>query len=606
MNITKIVVNNYKSFFEETEIEFSPGFNVIIGKNNSGKTALVELLSTNFENIPHQSLATSPKIGMSNLNPNSTAKVVYEVNRDDHRTILSNRTTTIMVPETKSGDANHAIEKIKSALGGVKISVQASYRNNNLEAAYLSVTGNVDSDYAWVFDQFDYTYNNRSRYVKKHDIAHILTQQFQNRVYSFRAERFLVGQSAIGPNTRLIPDASNLPEVLRNLKSGKSHVFSKYLRHFQIVFPEIKDINVNPTNDGKYKIFLSSIDPEEERYDLDIPLQDSGTGLGQVLAILYVVVTSQFPQVIIIDEPQSFLHPGAVRKLFNILKQSFSQHQYIVTTHSPTVISSINPSNIIQLVLEESITKPRHIDINQNSEMRQILSDVGASLSDVFGADNVLWVEGSTEENCFQEIIPAKCNNNLLGTAIASVLHTGDFESKKKKAVETAVRIYKRLSESTALIPPAIGFIFDREGRSEEEILELKKLGNIHFLKRRMYENYLLNSEIITEYISSLSDFSDEGITTEEINSWFEQNKWDPKYYTNPIPEDNRNDNTWLNEVHGAAFLHDLFMTLSETRYSYEDNKVHFGLDLTRRLLATKSEDLDEIAELIDKVIGDK
>ncbi|MCH7480864.1 MAG: AAA family ATPase, partial [Chloroflexi bacterium] len=381
------------------------------------------------------------------------------------------------------------------------ISVEATFRDGKSNSPYLTATGNDISSNSYLFDQNSFEYVTTGSLTADNNIAHILTEHFENRVYHFRAERFHVGQSNIGPNHILSPDAANLPEVLRNLKSGKSRTFNKYLTQVRNVFPEIKDININLVNERVGKIFLSSIDPEEERYDLDIPLQDSGTGIGQVLAILYVVVTSQFPQIIIIDEPQSFLHPGAVRKLFNILKQSFPQHQYIVTTHSPTVIASINPSNIIQLVLEKSITKPRQIDIKQKAEMHQVLSDVGASLSDVFGADNVLWVEGSTEESCFQEIIPAKCKNNLLGTAIASVLHTGDFESKKKNSAETYIRIYKRLSESTALIPPAIGFIFDREGRSEEEILELKKLGNIHFLKRRMYENYLLNAEIITDYV---------------------------------------------------------------------------------------------------------
>jgi predicted ATPase len=45
-----------------------------------------------------------------------------------------------------------------------------------------------------------------------------------------------------------------------------------------------------------------------------------------VLAILYVVMTSNHPQTIIIDEPQSFLHPGAVKKLIEVLKQ-YPQHQ---------------------------------------------------------------------------------------------------------------------------------------------------------------------------------------------------------------------------------------------------------------------------------------
>jgi AAA15 family ATPase/GTPase len=37
-------------------LEFSPGINIIVGQNNSGKTALLEALTMNFDNVPHRSI----------------------------------------------------------------------------------------------------------------------------------------------------------------------------------------------------------------------------------------------------------------------------------------------------------------------------------------------------------------------------------------------------------------------------------------------------------------------------------------------------------------------------------------------------------------------
>src|SRR5204862_1210440 len=77
------------------------------------------------------------------------------------------------------------------------------------------------------------------------------------------------------------------------------------------------------------------VDPVTERDDLAVSLNDSGTGVGQVIAILYVAVNSNAPRTIVIDEPNSFLHPGAARKLIEILKSDpLNQHQYIIATHS--------------------------------------------------------------------------------------------------------------------------------------------------------------------------------------------------------------------------------------------------------------------------------
>jgi AAA15 family ATPase/GTPase len=42
MYIESIAIKNYKSFLDFGPITFGPGFNVIVGSNNAGKTALLE------------------------------------------------------------------------------------------------------------------------------------------------------------------------------------------------------------------------------------------------------------------------------------------------------------------------------------------------------------------------------------------------------------------------------------------------------------------------------------------------------------------------------------------------------------------------------------
>ena len=73
-------------------------------------------------------------------------------------------------------------------------------------------------------------------------------------------------------------------------------------------------------------IKLWHIKQETDREDLAFPISESGTGVGQVLAMLFVALNSKYPRSIIIDEPQSFLHPSALRKLLEILKDSAVRH----------------------------------------------------------------------------------------------------------------------------------------------------------------------------------------------------------------------------------------------------------------------------------------
>ncbi|MBI1881796.1 MAG: AAA family ATPase [Chloroflexi bacterium] len=355
-----------------------------------------------------------------------------------------------------------------------------------------------------------------------------------------------VGECGVGHVPILAPDASNLAQVLNHLQSNVIR-FRRFNEFVTIIFPQIKQISVLPIENNRVRILVWTIDPNQERSDLAMPLSESGTGIGQVLAILYVVITSDYPRTIVIDEPQSFLHPGAVRKLFDILKQH-PQHQYIVTTHSPTAVTATDPKTIFLLRKGEVESTIEVVDVAETQRLRLFLSEIGARLSDVFGADDILWVEGCTEELCFPLILLRIADQPLLGTAIIGVKQTGDFEGKLSR---TIFEIYKRLSEGRGLLPPAIGFIFDKEGRTEREREDLvrESQGTVVFTPRRMYENYLLNPQAIASVISRIEEFRDSEVTTEEVEEWLQNKRWDKKYFETKISQADRTEEMWFEKV---------------------------------------------------------
>lgn len=61
MRYQSVSVHNYKSILDLGPITLGPGFNVIVGPNNAGKTALLEALSQNIAFKPHRTLATVPR-----------------------------------------------------------------------------------------------------------------------------------------------------------------------------------------------------------------------------------------------------------------------------------------------------------------------------------------------------------------------------------------------------------------------------------------------------------------------------------------------------------------------------------------------------------------
>jgi len=227
--------------------------------------------------------------------------------------------------------------------------------------------------------------------------------------------------------------------------------------------------------------------------------------------------------------------------------------------------------------------------------------EVGAKLSDVFGADRILWVEGDTEEACFPLVLAS--HRAAVGTNIVGVKHTGDFSSKRI-SVETIVGIYQKLSKGNALLPPAVGFVFDRESRTQPQMDDItaRSQNSVRFLPRRMYENYLLAPMALTDVMNSLENFSPAPITTEQVNAWLTSKGGNAKYVSPPNPSIVVTDEDWLRTVDGANVLLDLFQDLSETRYSYD--KVIHSVQLTQWLLTYDAGRLAELKTFLVDILG--
>jgi AAA15 family ATPase/GTPase len=65
MLISSIEISNYKGFRKSGEVKLTSGFNVIVGQNNAGKTALLEALALQAPSKPHRSLKTIPSVGVT-------------------------------------------------------------------------------------------------------------------------------------------------------------------------------------------------------------------------------------------------------------------------------------------------------------------------------------------------------------------------------------------------------------------------------------------------------------------------------------------------------------------------------------------------------------
>lgn len=612
MYIKQFQIENFKGFLRTGERSLSPGLNIVCGANNAGKTAVLEALSPTTATNPHRSPKTVPAPG-AQPDPNSRITISLIVSGEELAQMIRELgAVQFRLPAPDPGDPlgvglRYARNDVHSGRRLVQSVLQRRELTFELRREFqanwqvarrpsfglyridpgMNPVGFVQFRMAADGSISDVNFGQDANPV---DIGVQIIPAVVNRIYRFPAERMNIGVCAVGDNPNLSPNGSDLPRVLSILQANGSR-FAKYNRLVREILPQVRHVSVHPVVNQQVEIRVWAFDPALEREDLALPLGQCGTGIGQVLSILYVVLFAPTPRMILIDEPQSFLHPGAARKLVEVLK-NHPQHQFVIATHSPTVISAADPETITVVKAVDGESSLESVDPDDAKSLRLYLAEVGARLADVFGADRILWVEGRTEELCFPLILEGIAKEGLRGTSIVGVSNTGDLETRDAKRV---FDMYDRLSDRNNLLPPAVGFIFDSECHRDQVKIEMVRRSRdlLRFLPRRMYENYLLKPEAIAAVVNGVPGFREAPVTADEVAALIELMKVDDRYFR-PCRVDQAH---WDRDINAAMVLEAIFRTLSETRVEFD--KVIHCVSLTEWLIENAPDELRLLSEFI-------
>lgn len=172
-------------------------------------------------------------------------------------------------------------------------------------------------------------------------------------------------------------------------------------------------------------ILISGILPDVEDFDFDaddnsipfvkcktdygwIKLRELGYGYQVTLAWVVDLAKKMFerypesdeplkqPAIVLVDEIDLHLHPEWQRKIIQFLKIQFPKTQFIVTTHSPLIIQSMDDINLVLLEKEDD-----HVIIKQPDLKNYQGWTVEEILSDLMGLD------GRTKSETYYKLIAA-------------------------------------------------------------------------------------------------------------------------------------------------------------------------------------------------------
>jgi putative ATP-dependent endonuclease of OLD family len=135
----------------------------------------------------------------------------------------------------------------------------------------------------------------------------------------------------------------------------------------------------------------------------ETPLEFKGDGVQSLAAIALMRHASELTHqgkdvVIALEEPESHLHPTAIRQLRTVLMELSTRYQVVVTTHNPIFT---NRSDVHQNII---VSKSRAYPAKTVKDIRNVL---GVRLDDnLSSAEVILIVEGEEDRVALNKILP--------------------------------------------------------------------------------------------------------------------------------------------------------------------------------------------------------
>lgn len=403
MRLTSFSVTNYKVFKEVFTIEFSKdSIAILTGRNNTGKSTILEAINCFF-----QKEAKSKTISndcFSQRNKEIILKAVFQ-SGEDEITIVKKYKEEAAPKFYDENDieikANHELkDTLEEILNNKPFYITPSMLPDDINDLIQDIYSEIIKNDLQKLDKFNGEAEEEREMLE-------LAQEYSQIKKSY-------------------------PNFLRKLKSNTDrilkHVSNEVSNDLQILFSN-EHLKLNVVG-GESEGFSSSDILKStnssvhinSRMQSEMPLANQGTGLQRMSLIFLIqnmiqnkLMGENEDKLLLIDEPEAFLHPEAVRALSRSLYEIGKKMPLMISTHSPMLIDLSERHTSIQVFrvgekeaiqLYKSLNEQFDDDDIKNMK---ILNYVDSYVNEFFFADKILIVEGDTEYIAFKHL--AKVQN---------------------------------------------------------------------------------------------------------------------------------------------------------------------------------------------------
>lgn len=509
MQIISVHIKNFKSI-EDMEITDIENALILVGKNNTGKTGILDAI---------RAAANGYDVTKEDFNEKKQKiEIIMTLAITQEDLELFHRAGIVSQYKRFDTWLHDFMTKLPSYQGGrLSFTFQASWNGET---------------------RFFDGYHKNNRYIKEviPRLYYIDSQrelnQFQNDLLLFQEDDQLSrlrNHVCIFDSARACSQCFQCIGLINQKKPEELAVYeTAKLLEYKMYQLNLNDfaarVNENYRKNGGYEEIRFSLvcDPNEmfkvtaetyhEEREKTSPISNLSNGMRSLymLSLLeaYTEDGKRIPNIIIVEDPEIFLHPQLQKASSEILYRLSKKNQVIFTTHSPNMLFNFTRRQIRQVVLDRG----GYSVVKEKTDIDVILDDLGYGAIDLLGVSFVFIVEGKQDksrlplllEKYYSEIYDKEGKLSRI-----SIITTNSCTNIKTYAnLKYMNQVYLRdqflmIRDGDGRDPEELAGelcrYYDERGRDEIDRLPKVTRRNVLILKYYSFENYFFNPKIMEQ-----------------------------------------------------------------------------------------------------------
>lgn len=463
MILKSLKLKNFRGY-EDIEVDFDKDINVIIGKNDIGKSTILEALDI-FFNEGTKDVQTKLDIGDLCIYSKDTFIEITCIFEDDNSDLVidSSNKTTLKDEFLLNKDGLLEIRKVwdcsrgKITNSNLKVYINANYpkidkiplinmKINQLQDKIEKIKDKL-SDYDLIQKNksaeirkalYKYNIENGCEFeeilidINKEDAKNIWRKILDNLpiFFLFKSDRSNVDSDSEVQNPLKIATKNVLRELSSELEDIKNKVEEAVKVIGENTIKKLSEMDENIAVNLETQLATKAWESIFSFEIIDgrgIPLNKRGSGVRRLILLSYfraeaeriISETSKTNIIYAIEEPETSQHPNYQTMIMETLITIANDfmHQVIITTHTPEIAKMVSGNNII--FIDKDIDKKSHIVKDENQKLNGVIKSLGI-LPNIY-TKLILCVEGSTDVQFFENISKLKSLKEIIDLKEANI-----------------------------------------------------------------------------------------------------------------------------------------------------------------------------------------